>query len=97
MNFYYESCGIYEDTDKSTTILAHSTDTWSLCNNVRSFKDNLMIKSDYKFDEWLLEDNRQMAHQGMLDECNDYQVYEADLEQAQEPLKPSIRPPAKED
>ena len=38
-----------------------------------------------------------MAHQGMLDECGDYFVYEVDLEQAHEPLKPSIRPPADED
>ena len=33
----------------------------------------------------------------MLDECIGHQVYEADIEQAQQPLKPSIRPPAEED
>ena len=30
-DYYYESCEIYGDTDKSTTLMAHSTDTWSLC------------------------------------------------------------------
>ena len=56
-----------------------------------------MVKSGDKFDEWLLKDNRWMAHQGMLDECKDYHVYEADLEQVQELLKLSIRPRADED
>ena len=38
-----------------------------------------------------------MVHQIMLDECEDYFVSAADLEQAQELLKSSIRPPAEED
>ena len=38
-----------------------------------------------------------MAHQGLLDKYRDNNVYKADLEQAQEPLKPSIRPPTVED
>ena len=38
-----------------------------------------------------------MAYQGHLDECSDYNVFEVDLEEAQKPLKPSIRPPAVED
>ena len=38
-----------------------------------------------------------MAYQGHLDECSDYNVFEIDLEEAQQPLKPSIRPPAVED
>ena len=56
-----------------------------------------MVKNNDAFDKWLLEDNRRMSHQGMLDECKDYRVFEVDLEQAQEPLKPSIRSPAEED
>ena len=38
-----------------------------------------------------------MTHQGLLNDYSDYNVYEADFEQAQEPLKPSIGPPAVED
>ena len=38
-----------------------------------------------------------MAHQGFLDGYSDYNVFEADLKEAQEPLKPSICPPAVED
>ena len=38
-----------------------------------------------------------MAHQGVLDEYSDYNVYEADFEKVREPLKPSIRPPVAED
>ena len=53
--------------------------------------------TDNDFNEWLLEDNRQMAYQGMLDEYSNYKVFEADLEEARTPLKPSIRPLAVED
>ena len=38
-----------------------------------------------------------MAHQGILDEYSDYNVYEADLKEVQEPLNRSIRSPAVED
>ena len=78
--YHYEPFEIYGDTNESTTILAHSTDSWSLCDSVSSFKDNPMVKSDDEFDKWLLEQNRQMVYQGMTDEYKDYQVYEANLE-----------------
>ena len=38
-----------------------------------------------------------MPHQGLLDKYNNYNVYEADLEEAQAPFKSSIYPPAIED
>ena len=91
----YELCNIYGDIDDSTTILAHLTDSWSLCDNAPTFKDNPLV-TDNNFNEWLLEDNRRMPYQRMLDECSDYNIFEAGKE-AQEPLKPSIRPPAVED
>ena len=37
-----------------------------------------------------------MTDQGLLDNCEDYFVSLVDLEEAQAPLKPSIRPPATE-
>ena len=95
--YYCDSYDVYGDTDESTTILAHSTNTWTLCNTAPSFNDNHMVKNDNEFDNWLLEANRMMAHQGLLNVHSDYNVYEADLEQAQQRLKPSIRPPAEED
>ena len=72
--YYYESCEIYGDTDESTTILAHSTDTWSLWDSAPPLKDNPISNNPYDFDQWLLEENRRMAHQGMLDKCSDYNV-----------------------
>ena len=62
-----------------------------------AFKNNPFVKGDDTFEYWVLEDIRQMAHQGMLDECEDYFVSEADLEQAQDLLKPHIRTLAPED
>ena len=38
-----------------------------------------------------------MVHQGLIDNYEDYFVSAADLEEAQAPLKPSIRPPATKD
>ena len=88
--YCYKSCEIYSDTDESTTISAHSTDSWSLYDSAPPLKDNPISILDNNFDQWLLEENRQMVHQGFLDEYSDYNVFEADLEEAQEPLKPSI-------
>ena len=51
--FYYESCDLYDDISHTTELLAHSTNTWTLCN----------IPTDNQ----ILEDNQQMAYQGMLD------------------------------
>ena len=95
--YYYKSCEIYGDTYKSTTILAHSTDTWSLCNSAPPLKNTPISNVTNNFDQWLLEENRRMAHQGFLDEYSDYNVFAADLEEAQGPLKPSIYPPAVDD
>ena len=50
--------------------LAHSTDTWSLCDNAPSFKENLLVKNDDEFEDWLFEDTRRMVHQGVLDNCD---------------------------
>ena len=60
-------------------------------------KDNPIDRVDTDFNQWLLEENRRMAYQGMLDECSDYNVFEAEIEDAQAPLKPSIHLPAVED
>ena len=53
--YYYQSSEIYGDTDKSTTIMAHSTDIWSLCDSASSLKDNPISDIPYDFDQWLLE------------------------------------------
>ena len=42
-----------------------------------------------KIDKWRTK--------GFLDECSNYNILGVDLEEAQKPLKPSIRPPAVED
>ena len=61
--YYYATYGICSDIDEATAILAHSTNTWSLCDSAPSFKDNLLVKIDDTFDDWLLQDTRQMDNQ----------------------------------
>ena len=65
--------------------------------NSTTMKTDPVDHSDTNFDQWLLEENQQMAYQGMLDEYSDYNMFEADSEEAQQLLKPSIRPPAVKD
>ena len=88
--FYSKSCDLYGDTCESTALLAHSTDIWTLCDIPPDLPDNIV-------DDQILEDNQRMAYQGMLDRCSDLNVFETDIEEAQAPLKPSIRPPATDD
>ena len=44
-----------------------------------------------------MEKNQRLAYQGLLDNCNDVGITEAELQEAQAPLKPSIRRPEIED
>ena len=45
----------------------------------------------------MIERNQQLAYQGLLDNCKDVGITEAELQEAQAPLKPNIRRPEMED
>ena len=45
----------------------------------------------------MIEMNQRLAYQGVLDNCKDVGITEAELQQAQAPLNPSIRRPELED
>lgn len=55
------------------------------------------VSSDKDFTELMLEDAGRMVHQGILDDCADYYVSAADLEEVQQPLKLNIRTLATKD
>ena len=78
--YYCAPYDIYDNIDETITILAHSTDTRSLYDYAPSLKDNPLVKTDNKFDDWLLEDTRRMVHQGILDNCDDFFLSVANLE-----------------
>ena len=48
--FHYKSCNLYSDTCESTTLLAHSTDIWTLCDIPPDLTNSIV-------DDQLLEDN----------------------------------------
>ena len=77
--YHYAPYDIYGNTEETTTILAHSTNTWSLCNNASLFNENSVVKSDEELDNCLLDNTIRMVHQGMLDNCDDFLVSTADL------------------
>ena len=79
--------------------MAHSSELWSLCDNAPSFQDNpmLCLCSKMEYDQFVIEMNQQLAYQGVLDNCKDVAITEAELQEAQASLKPSIRRPEMKD
>ena len=80
--------------------MAHSSETWSLYDDAPSFSlcDNppsfhLILCSEMEYDQQVIERNQRLAYQGGLDNCNDITITEAELQEAQAPLKPSNRRP----
>ena len=73
--------------------MAHFSELWSLCDNTPSFQGNPMLRSWIKYDQHVIETNQRLAYQGVLDNCKDVGTTEAELQEAQAPLKPSIRRP----
>ena len=50
-----------------------------------------------EYNQHVIERNQRLAYQGVLDNCKDVGITEAELQQAQAPLNPSIRRPEMED
>ena len=71
--------------------MAHSSELWSLCDNTPPFQVNpkLCLRSEMEYDKHVIERNQQLVYQGVLDNA----ITEAELQQAQAPLNPSIRRP----
>ena len=100
---YYQSCKIYGDdptkTKETIDMLAHSGELWSLCDNASSFQVNPMLChcSEIEYNQHVIERNQRLTYQGVLDNCKDVGMTEAELQQAQVPLNPSIRRPEMKD
>ena len=52
-----------------------------------------MFHSKLLYDQHVIERNQRLAYQGVLDNCEDIGITEAELQEAQAPLKPTIRRP----
>ena len=79
--------------------MTHSSKLWSLCDNTRSFQDNpmLCLRSEMEYYQYVIGMNQQLTYQGVLDNCKDVGITEAELQEAQALLNPSIRWPKIED
>ena len=78
--------------------MAHSSEIWSLCDDAPSFSlcDNapsfhLTLCSEMEYDQQVIGRNQRLAYQGILDIYKDVGNTEAELQEAQMPLKPSTR------
>ena len=52
-----------------------------------------MFYEDFLYDQFVVERNARCAYQGILDNCEDVGITEAQFHQAQAPLKPTVRRP----
>ena len=68
--------------------MAHSSELRSLCDNAPPFQANpiLSLRSEMEYDQQVIERNQRLAYQGLLDNCNDIGITEAELQEAQAPL-----------
>ena len=70
---YYQSCEIYGDdpakTEEAIDMMAHSSELWSLCDNVPPLQVNpmLSLRSEMEYDQQVIERNQRFAYQGLLD------------------------------
>mmetsp|Transcript_41755 Transcript_41755/g.46612 ORF Transcript_41755/g.46612 Transcript_41755/m.46612 type:complete len:242 (+) Transcript_41755:2105-2830(+) len=96
---YYESCEIYSDdpneSEEAINRLANSSKAWTLCDNTASpsLRDDSTFHSKFQYDKYVIERNQRLAYQGVLDNCEDVGITEAELHEAQAPLKPTTRRP----
>ena len=94
---YYTSCKIYRndpaETEEAIDRIVHSSEIWTLCDNVPSFRDDSMFHSELLYDQHVIKKNQRLAYQGVLDNCEDVGITEAELQETQAPLKPTIRRP----
>ena len=76
-------------------MMAHSSELWSLCDNTPPFQVNpmLYLRSKMEYDQQVIEKNQRLVYQDILDNCKDVGITKAELQEAQVPLKPSIRRP----
>ena len=52
-----------------------------------------MFRSELLHDQNVIERNKRLSYQGVLDNCKDVGITETDLQEAQAPLKPINRRP----
>ena len=94
---YYESCEIYGDdpneSEEAINRIANSSKVWTLCDNALSLRDDSIFHSELLYDQHVIKQNQQLAYQGVLDNCEDVGITEAELHEAHAPLKPNIRRP----
>ena len=85
--------------------MANSTESWSLCDGapplqgypILSLGSEKQYNSEMDFNRQVMERNCRLAYQGLLDNCDDVGVTEAEVQAARAPLKQGISRPAPED
>ena len=104
-DLYYQPIEIYGDDpatlEEAIEMMANATQSWSLCDGapplqthpILSLGSDKQYKSEMEFDRQVIERNCQLAYQGLLDNCEDVGITEAEVQAAQEPLKQTTRKP----
>ena len=94
---YYESCEIYgddpNDSKEAIQRLANSGEISWTKTSTPLLRDDSMFYEDFLYDQYVIERNVRLAYQGILNDCEDVGITEADFHEAQAPLEPTIRRP----
>ena len=100
---YYQSSEIYGNDsakmEEAIDRMAHFSKLWSICVNAPSFQDFFLLRLcfEMEYDQRMIEINQQLIYQGVLVNCMDVVITEAELQETQAPLNPSVRRPGMED
>ena len=85
-------------------MMANATQSWSLCDGAPPLQDHPILSlgsdkqydSEMDYDRQVMDRNCCMAYQGLLDNCEDVGITEAEVQAARAPLKQGISRPAPE-
>ena len=98
-DLYYQPIGIYWDDPEATgeaiEMMANATQSWSLCDGAPPPQDHPILSlgsdkqydSEMDYDRQVMDRNCRMAYQGLLDNCEDVGITEAEVQAARAPLK----------
>ena len=91
---YYRYCEIYGDdpdeSEEAIEMLANSSELWPLCGDAPPLQGrpllSLCSEMEYKlileYDRQVMEKNQRLVYKGLLDNCNDIGITEAELQEA---------------
>ena len=93
-DLYYQPIEVYGDdpatSEEAIEMMANATQSWSLCDGtlplqthpILSLDSDRQYQSEMEFDKQIINQNCRFAYQGLLDNCEDVEITEAEVQAA---------------